>query len=439
MRDAAVATGNQAKHYRVNSWVAWLVCMVGALFFFYEFLQMNVFDPISQDIAQDFGVNATDLGYLSSMYFYGDLLMVIPAGMLLDRYSTKLLILISMLVCTAVTIIFALTNDFYIASICRFLEGVGAGFCFLASIRLASRWFTANHLAFVTGMIVTMAMLGGMVAQTPMAILTDHVGWRSAMVINGVLGVLIMIVIALIVKDRPDTGDQHIADEESHLKQMGVWRSLVYVLKNKNNWLSGLYATLMNLPIFILGALWGMVYLEQMHGLSHAQSSYVTSMLFIGVILGSPFFGWFSDFIRSRKKPMLMGAIISLAVVLILLYVPGLSLASLIILSFLLGFFTSSQIVSYPVVAELNPIELTGSAVSIISLTIMISGAIVQPVTGWLIQMHWDQSMVANGRPLYLAKDYMHAMLIMPFSFIASLVIAFFIKETGCKSEYDHL
>lgn len=442
MQDASVAAENRqnnSKHYKVNSWVAWLVCMVGALFFFYEFLQMNVFDPISQDIAQDFGINATNLGYLSSMYFYGDLLMVIPAGMLLDRYSTKWLILISMIVCTAVTIIFAYTSDFYVASVCRFLEGVGAGFCFLASIRLASRWFTANRLAFVTGMIVTMAMLGGMVAQTPMAILTDHVGWRNAMTINGGLGVVIMLLIFFIVKDRPDAGDKHIAEEEKHLKEMGVMRSLFFVLKNTNNWLAGLYATLMNLPIFILGALWGMVYLEQMHGLSHAQASYVTSMLFFGVILGSPFFGWFSDFIKSRRKPMILGAIVSLAVVLILLYVPGLSLLSLIVLSFLLGFFTSSQIISYPVVAELNPIELTGSAVSIISLTIMISGAIIQPVTGWLIQMHWEPSMLINGRPLYLATDYMHAMLIMPFSFIASLVLTFMIKETGCKSEYDHL
>ena len=439
MSDAAIAAEKQSKHYRVNSWVAWLVCMIGSLFFFYEFLQMNVFDPISQDIAQDFGVNATDLGYLSSMYFYGDLLMVIPAGMLLDRYSTKLLILISMVVCTAVTVIFALTSDFYIASVCRFLEGLGAGFCFLASIRLASRWFTANRLAFVTGMIVTMAMLGGMVAQTPMAILSDQIGWRHAMVINGLLGIVIMLLIFFIVKDRPDAGDQHIADEEQHLKEMGVFSSLVYVLKNTNNWLSGLYATLMNLPIFILGALWGMVYLEQMHGLNHAQSSYVTSMLFFGVILGSPFFGWFSDFLRSRRNPMILGAIVSLAVVLVMLYVPNLSLISLIVLSFLLGFFTSSQIISYPVVAELNPIELTGSAVSIISLTIMISGAVIQPVTGWLIQLHWEPSMLVNGRPVYLAQDYMHAMLIMPFSFVISLVLAFMIKETGCKSEYHHL
>lgn len=420
-----------------NSYFAWLVCMVAALFFFYEFLQLNVFNPISQELTQAFGINATDLGYLSSMYFYGDFLMVIPAGMLLDRYSTKLLIFIGMFASAIATLVFAYTDSFVIASIARFIEGACAAFCFLASIRLASRWFTANHLAFVTGVIVTMAMIGGMVAQTPMALLSQAYGWRHAMMMNGVLGLALMALIMLVIKDRPNMGE--VEEETSHLKKLGVLHSLWFVLKNRHNWFGGLYTTLMNLPIFILGALWGMMYLQQNHGLSHEQASYVTSALFLGVIFGSPFFGWFSDRLRSRKNPMILGALSSLVVVLILLYVPGLSFTTLSILLFLLGFLTSSQIVSYPAVAELNPIELTGSATSIISLTIMFSGAVVQPLTGWLIQLHWDHHSMLDGNPLYLASDYHAAMLIMPLSFVVSLLFAFGIKETGCRSEYERL
>lgn len=422
---------------RRNSCAAWLVCLAAALFFFYEFLQLNVFNPISQELTQAFGINATDLGYLSSMYFYGDFLMVIPAGMLLDRYSTKLLIFIGMFASALATLAFAYTDSFVIAALARFIEGACAAFCFLASIRLASRWFTANHLAFVTGVIVTMAMIGGMVAQTPMAVLTGYIGWRHAMMLNGVLGLVLMLLIMLVIKDRPTMGE---ADAETaHLKKIGVCQSLWLVLNNRHNWFGGLYTTLMNLPIFILGALWGMMYLEQNHALSYEQASYVTSALFLGVIFGSPFFGWFSDRLRSRKKPMILGALCSLAVVLILLYVPALSFSVLSILLFLLGFLTSSQIVSYPAVAELNPIELTGSATSIISLTIMLSGAVVQPLTGWLIQLHWDQYSMLDGKPLYLAADYHAAMLIMPISFVLSLLFAVVMKETGCRSDYEHL
>ena len=426
------------KKSEVNSPRAWLICLVMSLFFFYEFVQMNVFDSIVQDVLVDFSLSSTTVGYLASMYFYGNFLMVIPAGMLLDRFSTKKIALIAMTVSTLATIVFSQTHSLGLAQICRFLAGMGAGFCFLSNIRLASRWFSANHLAFVTGIIVTMAMLGGMVAQTPMAVLSEHIGWRSAMLANGILGVCVIVLIFLIVRDQPRKEEGHVQEEHQHLKKYGVLHSLSFVVRSRNNWFGGLYTTLMNLPIFILGALWGMTYLEQVDGISHAQASYVISMLFVGVIFGSPVFGWFSDKILSRRKPMLLGAVTSLIVVLIMLYVPHLSVAMLLVLAFLLGFLTSSQIISYPAIAELNPIELTASAVSIVSIVIMFSGIVVQPLTGWLIGLHWDHQMV-DGKPFYLKEDFMSAMLIMPASFIISFFVALGIKETGCKSEYQHL
>jgi sugar phosphate permease len=430
---------SSTQHNQRNTWYAWLICIVASLFFFYEFLQLNIFDPITQDLAADFHIGPKHLGYLASMYFYGNFMMVIPAGMLLDRFSTKLLVLLALILCVASIIVFALTDSYVVAAVSRLIEGMGAGFCFLSCLRLASRWFSANRLAFVTGVVVTMAMLGGMVAQTPMALLTDAVGWRQAMLFNGFLGIFIMLLIFFIVKDRPKEDAVEAAEEHVHLKKMGVLRSLLFVVKNKYNWLGGIYTTLMNLPIFIIGALWGMLYLQQVHGLGRQEASYVTSMLFIGVVFGSPAFGWFSDFIHSRKIPMLIGAVTSLIVILIWMYTPTLSMGALMTLSFLLGFFTSSQVVSYPAIAELNPIELTGSATSIISLTIMFSGVVVQPLTGWLIQLHGDKVIDGGGLPVYLKQDYMLALAIIPVSFVLSFIVACFMKETGCRSEYDHL
>lgn len=426
------------KKSEINSPRAWLICLVMSLFFFYEFVQMNIFDSIAQDVLVDFTLTSTTVGYLASMYFYGNFLMVIPAGMLLDRFSTKKIAFTAMSVSTLATIVFSQTHNLFLAEFCRFLAGMGAGFCFLSNIRLASRWFSANHLAFVTGIIVTMAMIGGMVAQTPMAILSEHIGWRYAMLMNGLLGVCIIVLIALIVRDQPKKEEGHVEEEHQHLQKYGVLHSLSYVVRSKNNWFGGLYTTLMNLPIFILGALWGITYLEQVRGISHAEASYVISMLFVGVVFGSPAFGWFSDKILSRRKPMLLGAVSSLIVVLMMMYTPHLSVGALLILSFLLGFLTSSQIISYPAIAELNPIELTASAVSIVSIVIMFSGVVVQPLTGWLIGLHWDHQMV-DGKPLYLKEDFMSAMLIMPISFVISFFVALGIKETGCKSEYQHL
>ncbi|MFN3235070.1 MAG: MFS transporter [Gammaproteobacteria bacterium] len=427
--------------HKMNSLFAWLVCLSAALFFFYEFIQLNLFDAISENLINDFSLNPTQLGQLSSMYFYGNLVMVIPAGMLLDRFSTKLLISIAMAACTLATFFFAITTSLEVAIFCRLAEGLGAGFCFLAAIRLASRWFSADHLAFVTGVVVTMAMIGGTVAQAPLAMLSEAIGWRHAVIADAILGVILLAWILFFLKDRPHqtkTGLENVAKEEKQLHDMGVFKSLLFVFKNHNNWLGGLYTSLLNLPIFILGALWGILYLQQEHGLTHTQGSYVTSMLFVGVIFGSPAFGWFSDRIHSRRIPMIIGAISSLFIILAIMFITPLPLSALLILFFLLGFLTSSQVIAYPAVAELNPIELTGSALSIISFTIMISGLIAQPLFGWFIQLH-SHRITASGHFAFLHTDFLRAMSIMPIAFVLGLVIAFIMKETGCKSKYEHL
>ena len=73
--------------------LAWIVTLTASLFFFYEFIQLNLFNAIAVDLMQDFHLDAAQLGNLSSMYFYANALFLFPAGMMLDRFSAKKLLL----------------------------------------------------------------------------------------------------------------------------------------------------------------------------------------------------------------------------------------------------------------------------------------------------------------------------------------------------------
>lgn len=415
--------------------LAWVVVMTAALFFFYEFIQLNIFNAIDTQLMQAFQLNAAQLGQLSSMYFYANALFLFPAGTLLDRYSTKKLLLAAVAVCTAGTFIFGLAQTYMIAAIGRGMVGLGAAFCFLSCMRLATRWFPARKMALVTGLVVTMAMLGGLVAQTPFQILSDYVGWRNAILIDATLGFFVAMAIMLFVQDRPPHGCEHaVKAEKAHLQSLGLWRSLKLVLRNKYNWFGGIYTSLLNLPVFLLGALFGIHYLVGVHHLTAVQGSYATTMLFVGVIFGSPAFGWFSDHIGRRVLPMMIGAIASLVIILFLMFVPNLSLGTLIFLFFLVGFVTSSQVLSYPAIAELNSLTVTSTAISIASVSIMVSGAIAQPLFGWLMDLQSTHAVV-DGVPVYSAHDFLNAMMIMPISFVLGMLIIWRMKETFCKSQ----
>jgi MFS family permease len=414
----------------------WVVVLAASLFFFYEFIQMNLFNAIDQDLMRAFNLNAPQLGQLSSMFFYANAIFIFPAGILLDRFSTKKLLVTAVLICAMGTLLFSQATTYWLAAVSRFVDGIGAAFCFLSCIRIASRWFPPNKMAFVTGMVVTMAMLGGLVAQTPFAILSKAVGWRHAVLVDASVGIIIALIIAWVVEDRPPgTQEEHLAAKEQ-LKKLGLFRSLRLVLANRHNWFGGIYTALVNLPVFLLGALFGIHYLVQVYGLTVVQGSYATTMFFLGVIFGSPAFGWFSDHIGRRVLPMVIGAVASLLIFLMLMYIPHLSLTLLIFLFFWLGFLTSSQVLSFPTIAELNPIALTSTAVSIDSFIIMLSGVIFQPLFGWLMERDWDHKIV-NNVSIYSVHDFNNAMIIMPMAFVIAIFIALSIKETYCQSQVE--
>ena len=53
-----------------HSWKPWLVCLGAALFFYYVFFQLAMFNTISAPLMQTFGLQAPALGTLSSSYFF---------------------------------------------------------------------------------------------------------------------------------------------------------------------------------------------------------------------------------------------------------------------------------------------------------------------------------------------------------------------------------
>lgn len=410
----------------------WLVCFSAALFFFFEFVQVNMFNALDPALIRSFHIDAVELGHLSASYFYANVLFLIPAGLILDRVSTRKLITLAMFGSVTCTLLIAFVTAVWQAEVLRFITGACASFCLLGNVRLASRWFPPKRMALVMGLIVTFAMSGGMVAQMPFTILVDQLGWRHTLLIDAAMGFVMLAWIFTFLKDYPPGKEQFFKNEAKQLETLGFWPAFRQALGNLQNWLGGIYTSLMNLPIFLLGAVWGSMYLVQVRHLTRDEASLVTTMLFLGTILGSPAMGAISDFMRRRRRPMVVGAVLSLLIILMIMYMPDLTLWPLMLLFFALGFITSTQIISYPLIAESNPAILTGEAEGIAS-TLIMAGGFMQPIFGRLMDWHWAHKIV-NQLPVYSAHDFRTALAIMPFGFAVAFLASLLMKETHCQT-----
>jgi len=411
----------------------WIVCFCAAFFFFYEFIQMNMFNAISTDLMQTFHISGNKLSTLSSTYFYADVVFLFPAGILLDRISTRKIILFALGICVISTLLFSSAQTFWFASACHFASGIGNAFCFLSCMMLASRWFPPKQLALVTGLIVTFAMAGGAVAQTPFELLTAHVGWRMAVLFNGLFGVSIFILIWFFVADKPSDPSLNYG-QSLRVEQLTFWAGIKKALINKQNWFCGLYTSLVNLPLMIFGALWGNLFLQQVHHFTATQATAISAMLFVGMIVGSPAFGVMSDKMRKRRFPMLLGATLSLLSCVILIYANYLSFVEANILFYFIGFFTSAQVIGYPTISESNAKAITGTSLGLASVLIMGGAGLGQQVFGYLIDLHWAH-VVKNNIAIYSVSDFKLALWLFPITLLIAFILAYLVKETFCKQQ----
>lgn len=415
-----------------GSFKAWLICLSAGLFFLYEFFQLNIFDTINSELQIAFNADAVQLGWMSSSYLLADIIFLLPAGMLLDRFSPRKVILAALSVCVLGTLGFALTNSYPLAFFFHFLSGIGNAFCFLSCVMLISRWFPPKRQAFLIGIVVTMAFIGGMLAHAPFAKLNALYGWRHALLMDAVLGGVILLWIYAVVEDRPKGSTVATSDHRD-----GWLPGFMLAFKNGQNWLAGLYTSFLNLPIMVFGALWGSNYLMSVFSIEKMAASTITANILLGSIIGCPLAGWLSDKSGKRKPIMILGALISLLLMIPLYQNAPLSSLNLHWLFFFLGVATSTQVISYPLVAESNPSKYTGVATGLASVLIMGGAGVAQMIFSSVLQISASQHRIINNLPeaalQYNAADYQKAALLFPIAFFLALLAVLLIKETHCK------
>ena len=177
----------------------YFVVFAAALFYLFEFINMNSFNALNDQLRDAFQVNALQISNLSAMYFYANVIFMIPAGLLLDRVSTKKLLVSALSLCILSALVFANTHSFMVACVCRFITGMGSTLVLLSCAVLTSRWIKPIKAGLVLGGAVTLAMFGGMLAQQ-ITCLVDWTGsWRTAVACIAGLGAVFLVMILWLV------------------------------------------------------------------------------------------------------------------------------------------------------------------------------------------------------------------------------------------------
>lgn len=356
--------------------------------------------------------------------------MQIPAGLMLDRLGARKLLTLMVFISACGVIIFGLTHHFALAGVARFLIGFGSAFSFISALFLVSRWFSHKHFAFIAGLIQLGGCLGSIFGLEPLALAINHFGWRESMVVIGIVTFAFSIIFWLVIRDgKADKHDPLTVEIKSE------WQRLKIALRNTQVWWVSLCGFLSWIPVATIGALWGTIYLMKVYGINNAHAGKICSLFWMGLGFGSPFIGWFSNFVQKRITPLLICFAVGLLAASILIEAVSFPMWIMGIAFFLLGLSASVQSYSFCLIKEAVPVNVFCTASGINNMAAILGGAIAQVLVGFILNWCWTGNKV-NGLPFYTIHDYQIAFLILPFAAMAGLFVAYFkIKEPSSRLE----
>lgn len=396
--------------------LAWLMWGLGALFYAYGFFQRVAPSVMVDELMRDFAIGGTTLATLSAAYFYAYAAVQVPAGVLLDRFGPRLLLAGGAAVAAGGGLAFAAAGSLAAGTAGRALIGLGVGFGYVSTLKLAAAWFPPSRFGLVAGLTLTAGTLGAVGGQVPLAAVVELAGWRATMLAMALAGFALAALMVLLLRDRPSGAPPPRA------ATAGMLRGLREVAGWPVTWLLAAAAGLIAAPVLTFAGLWGVPYLQQVDGLSRVQASLLTSGVLVAWAAGGPASGWLSDRL-GRRRPVLVGSGLLLALLWVPLVLPGMPLGTRAACFVGAGLAAGGMIAAFAAARDRFGEGLAGSALGVVNSSVLLCGAAMQTLVGLLLDLGWDGAQ-ARGVRVYGEAAFRLAFLAFPVCSLLAAAVA---------------
>jgi len=415
-------------------WIVWGILAFAYVIVFFHRLAAGV---VKDDLISAFGISETTFANLGSTYFYAYMIMQIPSGLLADSLGARKTVLIGVFAAGVGSIIFGAAPTVFFAFFGRLLVGLGVSVVFISIMKIQSQWFKESEFATMSGITSFIGNMGGAVAQTPLVLLVAAITWRYTFIVIGVFTIVIAVLCYIFIRNTPTEmnlpsigqieGRETASKEE---QKPELLKNLLKVITNLRTWpLFVLFAGFYGASICMAGN-WGSSYIIQVYGISKVSAANYMMALVFGISIGSLVITNISDRIKNRKLPMLMFGVINVICWGVIVFSGGgrPPVGMLMPIMFILGFSSSSIVLVFAGVKEVNPPETAGISISVVNVGGFLGASVLPPILGKV----FDEF----GKVLPSVELYRKAFMYCFIAALIGLIAGFFFKETNCRNIY---
>jgi predicted MFS family arabinose efflux permease len=347
-------------------------------------------------MALEFGLSASGLGALAAVFFAAYALSQLPVGLAIDLYGPRVVQVALSLVAALGFTLCAWAPDPLWLGIGRFVTGIGIAGALIGLMKAHIQWYPPHRLAAVTGVGVFCGAAGGLAATLPVQAILPLVGWRGVFLGLAGLAVLAALWLRLGVPATAPGAKPRIR------RPLGAEIAEFARIARHPTFVRTMPAVaLLSAQVFTYQGLWAGPWLRDVGGLADGARAGVLFCYALGIMAGQLCGGQLASAMQARGMDAMRlcygGMAAMLAIQGVLIAQPQ-GVVSLSLLWFGFACVGSAGPISYSVLAQRFPPELTGRVATLLNFSMLCLVFALQTVIG-LILDQWPRTASGGWDP----------------------------------------
>lgn len=324
-----------------------------ALGYFLSYLYRVVNAVIAPDLIRELGLDASELGLLTSAYFITFAAFQLPLGILLDRVGPRRTEAALLLFAALGAVLFGLAGSPAGLIAGRALIGFGVSACLMAAFKAFVIWFPRERLPLINGCQMAAGGLGALAATAPVEAALQFTDWRGVFLVLGGLTFAVALILFLIVPER--AGAQMAEPLSAQIRGIGrVFTSSLF-------WRAAPLTVLSQASFLAIQGLWAGPWLADVGGLERAAVATHLLAVAAAMVAGFLVMGGAAERLSRYGLPPLITAAMGMSAFMAVQAVIVAGWTGAVLLTWIaFGFFGTSGIVPYAALSQQFPLHLSG-------------------------------------------------------------------------------
>ena len=261
--------------------------------YFLSYLYRSTNAVLAPYLNEDLGINAEQLGLITSVYFLTFALFQLPLGILLDKYGARKVQTVLFIIASIGATTFALGNDVFQLTVGRGLIGLGVSGALMGAFKAISVWFPKEKLSLLIAVYLGFGAMGAVVASTPLELALNITSWRVIYLSLAVITILVSLLIFFVVPEK------NISDEQVDKKE--ILKVLKEIYLSYAFWRICPIASIVGGTSMSIQGLWAGPWLTDVGGFNQMETANILFIFTICMAIGIVMMGIISDYVRKFK------------------------------------------------------------------------------------------------------------------------------------------